>query len=146
MQPTPWRLTGCESTAYSYRRVRNARSDCATPSPSKMNPLAPTPCRAPGLLFSPNAAPNVKLAQSCVHASITLTDAALGTPSVRRQCTPAKRCKFCSFDVGYPLSDLDTESGACVMTLAPHEYRPQCSATVADSSASSRSRERVVGR
>ena len=79
-----------------------------TPS---LQPLACLPAGRQGVLFSPEVAPNVKLAQSCVHASITLTDAALGTPSVRRQCTPAKRCKFCSFDVGYPLSDLDTESG-----------------------------------
>ena len=47
MQPTPWRLTACESTAYSHRRSRNTSSDCATPSPWKMDRLclAPTPAR-----------------------------------------------------------------------------------------------------
>ena len=48
MQLIPSRLTGCESAAYSHRRVRNTSSDCATASPWEMNRLTPTPCRAPG--------------------------------------------------------------------------------------------------
>ena len=61
-----------------------------------------------GVLFSPEVAPNVKLAQSCVHASITLADAALSTLSMRNHRAPMRRHKFRSVSVGYPLSDLDT--------------------------------------
>ena len=45
MQPTPWRLTDCASTAYPHRRIQNTSFDCATPPPrtstASFRPLSP---------------------------------------------------------------------------------------------------------
>ena len=80
-----------------------------------------------GVLFSPNTAPNVKLAQSCVHASITLADSALSTLSMRNHRAPLRRYKFCSFDVGCPLLTLESGSsnnvGASRMPFSVQRHR-----------------------